>query len=182
MKKNFFLYLIFSISSLLYSSEYNALLSPFPSGSNYMLIIYEGNSQEEILDDIDRTLTSTEVNDRIKLTEEFDNSINNVVAQRKIVEEIITFVKDIITVVNLKNLKPDKVQLESIIKLSIDSFTRGLKQAGIEVSDGSLQIIIDTVVTVIAEIIADGADNSGAIINKTLVYLNENKNELNKIQ
>jgi hypothetical protein len=138
---------------------YDALVSAVTSKSSELQIIHEGNNIDELKKNIDKDFFSIKMKSYIKLRDENGKTIDNIIAQRKFYDTLITIIKDVVNVINLSKMKIDKTSVKKVVIETIKTFDRTLKQFGITLTNDSHQKIVDTLVTVILETV----DNSGKL-------------------
>jgi len=150
MKKMTLLYFTFGIfSNLLYG--YDALLSPINSRTSSLQIIHEGNSKEELKRNINSSFVEISIGSYVKFQDESNKIIENIIVQNKYADQFITFIKDIVNVINLSQIKASEASIRTIVKESIVTFDRSLKQFGITLSSGGKQKVVDWLVQILLE-------------------------------
>jgi len=167
MKKILKLYLFIGFFSNLWG--YDALVSAVTSKSSSLQIIHEGNNKDELKKNINKVFFSIKIKSSIKLRDKNGKTINDIDIQRKFVDGVITWLKDIINVVNLLDMRVDinNQSVKKIVIESIKTFDNSLKKFGITLSVDAHQKFVDTVVTVILETVSEGG-NLGKTIDPKL--------------
>jgi len=166
------LYLFIGVLNSLWG--YEALVSAVNSKSSELKIIHEGNTISELNKAIDKTLFSIEMKSYINLRDKNGAKVDNIIAQRKIVDLILTTIKDVLDVVSLHQMKKKIINKKFVREIVVKSFQisdKALKQFGIKLTNDSHQKIVDILVSVILTTIENGGKFGGNIDVSPTLYL-----------